>query len=206
MANDSASRPLETLDQLIAEMRHIAIVAGQCSVEGPSDTASLMAGAESARASRWADELLRLRAADVQRQVDHTANAWCEVADEIERARQLAATLFDDLFPDWFWPRVEMLRSASRQTPTPAGWQPIETAPKDADVLLLTDGDEVSFGGWLSAADQGAEPDEEFRIAAGWWVYDGFDMKPTHWMPLPSPPRASRHAPAETPEKEQDGA
>jgi hypothetical protein len=45
------------LQALIAEMRTIAMVAGQCSVEGPEDAKSLMAAAEAERASRWADEL-----------------------------------------------------------------------------------------------------------------------------------------------------
>lgn len=70
-----------------------------------------------------------------------------------------------------------------------AGWQPIETADKDADALLLSDGCFVDVGGWLSAADQGAEPEEEFRISAGWWLLQHSHMRPTHWMPLPAPPR-----------------
>jgi hypothetical protein len=36
-------------------MRTIAMVAGQCSVEGPQDTKALMAAAEAERARRWAD-------------------------------------------------------------------------------------------------------------------------------------------------------
>lgn len=71
-----------------------------------------------------------------------------------------------------------------------ADWQPIATAPKDADVLLLSDGQAVDVGGWISAADQGAEPEEEFRIAAGWWFLHTSDMTPTHWMPLPDLPAA----------------
>lgn len=47
--------------KLIEEMRTIAMVAGQCSVEGPQDTKSLMAAAEAKRCSRWADELAALR-------------------------------------------------------------------------------------------------------------------------------------------------
>lgn len=66
-------------------------------------------------------------------------------------------------------------------------WQPIEDAPKDADALLLTDGVTVDVGGWLSAADQGAEPEEEFRILAGWWFLHTVDMKPTHYMLFPDP-------------------
>lgn len=67
-------------------------------------------------------------------------------------------------------------------------WRPIATADKDADVILLTDGSVVDVGGWISAADQGADPEEEFRIAAGWWLLNCSEMRPTHWMPLPPPP------------------
>lgn len=67
-------------------------------------------------------------------------------------------------------------------------WQPIETADKEAYAILLTDGREVDVGGWVSAADQGAEMGEEYAIAAGWWFLGNIDMVPTHWMPLPDPP------------------
>lgn len=45
------------LQGLRDEMLVIARVAGQCSVEGPPSTKSLMAAAEAARASKWADQL-----------------------------------------------------------------------------------------------------------------------------------------------------
>ncbi len=50
------------IERLIDEMRTIAMVAGQCSVEGPQDTKSAMAAAEAERASRWADALAALPA------------------------------------------------------------------------------------------------------------------------------------------------
>lgn len=67
-------------------------------------------------------------------------------------------------------------------------WQPIATAPKDGTSVLLSDGEQVSYGGWISAADQGAEPGEEHLIAAGWWSVDLSDNEPTFWMPLPQGP------------------
>lgn len=45
------------LRELIDQMRTIAMVAGQCSVEGSRGTLSAMAAAEAERASRWANEL-----------------------------------------------------------------------------------------------------------------------------------------------------
>ncbi len=54
------------LEALIEEMRVIARVAGQCSVEGPQDGAALMAAAEADRATRWADRLEALLKAERQ--------------------------------------------------------------------------------------------------------------------------------------------
>lgn len=93
-------------------------------------------------------------------------------------------------------------------------WQPMETAPKDGTTINMTDGQSVDVGGWVSAADQGAEPGEEHLIAAGWWFLNK-DMQPTHWTPLPAPPSAEPPSvpavpnPAENPrlstrEKEHD--
>lgn len=76
-------------------------------------------------------------------------------------------------------------------SPEAAGWHPIATAPKGGTNIILSDGSLVSEGGWISAADQGAEPEEEFRIAAGWWSLETIEH-PTHWQPLPSPPEAAR--------------
>lgn len=65
-------------------------------------------------------------------------------------------------------------------------WQPIETAPTDEKRVLLFNPDE-EYGGWCFQI--GA-----FYEALGGWQYDGQHPrysnahKPTHWMPLPSPP------------------
>jgi hypothetical protein len=56
-------------------------------------------------------------------------------------------------------------------------WQPIETAPKDdTEVLVL-----VEDGGILIGCFAGGM----------WWIEQTFYEKrnPTHWMPLPEPPR-----------------
>ena len=72
----------------------------------------------------------------------------------------------------------------------PAEWQPIETAPKDGRHMLLCDGARVSFGGWLTDIDQGAEYEGQIGMA-GWWAVDlGPNIyRPTHWMPLPAAPQ-----------------
>lgn len=59
-------------------------------------------------------------------------------------------------------------------------WQPIETAPKDGQVILICAGNAVASVYW----------DDEFT-----WVSTEDNLMahivhddPTHWMPLPEPP------------------
>ena len=57
-------------------------------------------------------------------------------------------------------------------------WQTIETAPKDGKDILLYDASfdkGILLGGWLDR---------------WWWVEGGqITANPTHWMPLPNPPK-----------------
>lgn len=65
-------------------------------------------------------------------------------------------------------------------------WQPIETAPKDDETLVL-----------LWAAPAPASHDGGMDV--GWWYYPkerwnaqhggSLNFRPTHWMPLPEPPQ-----------------
>ena len=62
-------------------------------------------------------------------------------------------------------------------------WQPIETAPKDGSLILITDG-HCSYAAWYEGQCQ-----YEWAIADD----NGDDnaigeMYVTHWMPLPEPP------------------
>jgi len=65
-------------------------------------------------------------------------------------------------------------------------WQPIETAPRDGTWVVLTDGSAVGVAYW-GGTYFGSDP--------AWVVYahrSEFELchvdKPTHWMPLPTPP------------------
>jgi hypothetical protein len=69
-------------------------------------------------------------------------------------------------------------------------WQPIETAPKDETSVLL-------YGFWegeLNARDDQPEVWKAHFAYDKWWVeggeyYSQCVINPTHWMPLPEPPR-----------------
>ena len=60
----------------------------------------------------------------------------------------------------------------------PDGWQPIETAPKDGLVVLV-------YPNYHCAVTCG-------YYVKGTWRDDldkNFEIEPTHWMPLPEPPK-----------------
>jgi len=63
-------------------------------------------------------------------------------------------------------------------------WQPIETAPRGWEDIILFDpnanGREVCAG-YFSEKDGGKNC---------WMSADGYQVRPTHWMPLPEPPQA----------------
>ena len=72
-------------------------------------------------------------------------------------------------------------------------WQPIETAPKDGTHILV-----YAYGEYSSAYYVAKEIDDEeycgkgmyrkVKIDAGYLHYET-DKYPTHWMPLPEPPK-----------------
>jgi len=70
-------------------------------------------------------------------------------------------------------------------SPQPAGWQPIETAPKDAEILVRHPAlwPDLFRAAWH----------ENYR---GWYQRDRFGtlsrVEPTHWMPLPQPPNGDK--------------
>ncbi|ALN73570.1 DUF551 domain-containing protein [Aureimonas sp. AU20] len=78
------------------------------------------------------------------------------------------------------------------------GWMPIETAPRDAEAVLITGGTWLyseSFADgmcdWTAIAtfDPNASGDHKWNGGNG-TEYDGiYYHNPTHWRPLPPPPR-----------------
>jgi hypothetical protein len=75
-----------------------------------------------------------------------------------------------------------------------AAWQPIETAPKDAESLLLAEEDYVTTGFWHDGSECYGH-----RGGAGWFSEDdrcslltARNIHPTHWKPLPAAPVETR--------------
>jgi hypothetical protein len=61
------------------------------------------------------------------------------------------------------------------------GWQPIETAPKDGTrVVFYESGKKVKMGEHI-------RPEDGWCVV-GWKCTNGNFHRPTHWMPLPTPP------------------
>jgi len=61
-------------------------------------------------------------------------------------------------------------------------WQPIETAPRDDTLVLVyrprEDADHPAHVGV-----------DKWRVVSRCWYYSRRDQQPTHWMPLPDPPK-----------------
>ena len=102
----------------------------------------------------------------------------------------------------------DMTRDNAMTGLSPAIWQPIETAPKDGRAILIFEpnGHYGSLrtshmprdfaGGVYYRDDPRLLHFDDLRYAVGYWrLYGGWgnrncnDVNPTHWMPLPEPPK-----------------
>ena len=74
-------------------------------------------------------------------------------------------------------------------------WQPIETAPKDGTRLLTIvtkfPNCRPAIGWWNVIADKWMASDaEDFHTEEDWQIeLESTFYEPTHWMPLPEPPK-----------------
>lgn len=80
------------------------------------------------------------------------------------------------------------------------GWQPIETAPKDGTEVLLHGDGRTTYGQWVAPSkmprlhyQDGFAPEEVWdEFDPHWASWDGGftdEHPPTHWRPLPPPPK-----------------
>ena len=65
-------------------------------------------------------------------------------------------------------------------------WQPIETAPDDGTLVLVSSREGI----WISARKKGRRTADGYGPFDGcdWYMGDSRSAAPTHWMPLPKPP------------------
>jgi Protein of unknown function (DUF551) len=72
-------------------------------------------------------------------------------------------------------------------------WQLIDTVPEMVDVLIYID-EETQKVGHCAMDDLDGFYDEPVRlwnVDGGWEIHDG-GINPTHWMPLPDPPKENK--------------
>ncbi len=72
-------------------------------------------------------------------------------------------------------------------------WRPIETAPRDGRWILLYHSFK-DIGGHIFAGYYGEhwEDDPAGGVMLEGWFQTGALMKPTHWQPLPAPPKVEK--------------
>lgn len=77
-------------------------------------------------------------------------------------------------------------------------WQPIETAPRDGTYIILYSPKEISICAWKlwNKARLKYEEDQYtwlryYGNSIFYYFWDEKSIKPTHWMPLPEPPKGS---------------
>jgi len=107
---------------------------------------------------------------------------WKPTPEDIARAVEMAKEIDRDA------PRRPLGKFiAELRRKQVAAWQPIDTAPKDGTRVLLYaptrphDGAQ-QVGCFLPPAESGDK--------GCWWIADGrYQDWPTHWQPLPSPPK-----------------
>lgn len=173
-----------------AEAKSIAI--------GDSDGMSYSDG----RATAYACALEMLEAVSALSPQPPTSEHDDEVAMGLKQSRRLALILsdiraifdtncvftFDEL------PREVRKRIVgSPQPPSEARWQPIETAPKEDDQTVIVGFVET---GQRKKPRRPYVGEAEYRNDVWWFLGDYvadngcIDPQPTHWMPLPAPPRS----------------
>lgn len=68
-------------------------------------------------------------------------------------------------------------------------WQPIETAPKEMRVFVFDPHEGMGVAEWSGSGDWFAAWGDYKFVDVGIEQIDLFVCYPTHWMPLPDPPK-----------------
>ncbi len=73
-----------------------------------------------------------------------------------------------------------------------SAWQPIETAPKDGTRIMVASEHGAWIAEYLPVYESGYRPDSPWNsvMLNHWHIPQHLrHIKPTHWMPLPEPPK-----------------
>ena len=118
--------------------------------------------------------------ARVKRLARGFAQEWLRPSDPDGATPALVDTLQTAMLA--FFACASRFKMAS--SPTVAGWQPIETAPQDGSTVLVWDGHDVMTARNILIGElETGEP------VFQWCADQSCAEDPTHWMPLPAPPK-----------------
>lgn len=121
------------------------------------------------------EEIKRMKKIDRYRNGKIWIRSWCEI-EEVSGMEDSAVELMDEMIH---------LISAQQEELNKFEWKPIATAPKDGKEVIVYE--ESSCGGhWINIRYYSEEGDKYGRH----WRMDGDWSNPTHWMPLPEPPKS----------------
>jgi hypothetical protein len=121
-------------------------------------------------------------------QLEDSRDQWKARAEELHVAWESAKSELNEALADVGVSETQRLADALLELSDlrqAHAWQPIETAPKDGTPVLL-------FGKFTSLSGaEGGYIGQWFQGYSdrGWWVVSALPFFPTHWMPLPEPPR-----------------
>ena len=104
---------------------------------------------------------------------EHTGCLRNQVSSLKAELREICAAI-DDPACDLTLTAVECIKKLKAENE----WRDIETAPKDGSFILL-------------ATPKGRIADGFWSLVYGVWSWPYVMVEPTHWMPLPTPPKRS---------------
>lgn len=86
---------------------------------------------------------------------------------------------------------VEAIAAWNRRSPSPAVAQPMETAPKDREIMLFARG--FWYIGQWDDDRYSKKPRPLWFYSAAWGKSGCRGIPPVAWMPLPAPPKENDH-------------
>lgn len=112
------------------------------------------------------------------------------VALQLDQAQRQASLLLEQ--SSQRGDEIKILTAKAQALEAAASWQPIATAPKDGtEILLFRPPPYTHPRAWMVVGQWKAKS-VVFLPADYWMGWPNPDYPPTHWMPLPAPPAASR--------------